>query len=106
MDGYKGGYAAWELDDTGAKTATLWILMSWTSVEAEQRCERELCMAKGLNVKEVYLEKMMKKADNGVEMYHIAWEMIGGDMMEYWRDSDNTVWPYRPLKQKDAIAGR
>jgi hypothetical protein len=106
MEGYKDGYAAWELDDTGAETATLWILTSWMSVEAEQRCEKELCTAEGLNLKDVYLEKMMEKADDGVKTHHVAWEMLTEDMMEYWKDSDNPVWPYRPLKQRDAITGR
>ena len=80
-EGYKGGYAAWELDDTGAKTATLWLLTSWTSMEAEKRCERELCTAEGLNMKDAYLEKMMEKADDGGEKHHVGWEMLAGDKM-------------------------
>jgi len=98
--GFKGSNAGWEVDSTGARTATLWMLTSWTSVEAEQWCEKELRTANDLNMKDAFLKKVLEKTDTGEETHHVAWEMLTPNELEWWKDSDNTIWPYKPLKPK------
>jgi hypothetical protein len=102
--GFKGGNAAWAVDSTGEKTTTLWLLTSWQSVEAEQRCEKTFQTANGLNMKDTFLRKMLEQADPGVETHHVAWEILTPDIMEWWKDSDNTTWPYQPLKNSEDIS--
>lgn len=101
MEGFKGCDAGWEVDSSGANTATFWILTGWTSVEAEQRCEKELQTADGLNVHDTFFKKILEKADTGVETHHVAWEMLANFMMDYWYESDNPVWPYNLIEQKE-----
>ncbi|KAH8672872.1 hypothetical protein BGZ60DRAFT_430170 [Tricladium varicosporioides] len=96
--GWKGGSTAWALDEaTGSKTTTLWIFVSWESEEAEQRCEKYLQAENGENIKEVDLDPALEKADPGGELYHVAWDMLTENLMERWKESDNTRWPYNPF---------
>jgi hypothetical protein len=97
--GYRGGTAAWAVDwVTGAPTTTLWMLASWDSLEAEHQCETTLMSPNGKTQKEASLGKLLEEADPGGEVYHVAWDMIGPGIMEYWKDSKNPTWPYQPLK--------
>jgi hypothetical protein len=52
----------------------------------------------GKTQKEASLGKLLEEADPGGEVYHVAWDMIGPGIMEYWKDSKNPTWPYQPLK--------
>ncbi len=97
--GYRGGTAAWAVDwVTGAPTTTLWMLVSWDSLEAEHECETTLMSPNGKTQKEVSLGKLLEEADPGGEVYHVVWDMIWPGIMEYWKDSKNPTWPYQPLK--------
>lgn len=97
--GYRGGTAAWAVDwVTRAPTTTLWMLVSWDSLEAEHQCETTLMTPDGTTQKEASLGRLLEKADPGWEVYHVAWDMIAPGIIEYWKDSNNTKWPYTPLK--------
>ena len=76
----------------------LWMLVSWESVEAEQRCEKTLRAANGRNMEEAFLGRLLEQADPGGAMYHVAWELLSPGIMAWWKDSENPKWPYQPLK--------
>jgi len=94
---YKGSGAVWAVDPaTEAETATFLMMTSWDNSEAEQLCENTLLAADGSTMKEACLEDMLREADPGAEVYHVAWELITQGIMEWWMDSENPVWPYDP----------
>jgi hypothetical protein len=97
--GFKGGTESLAVDGaTGAPTTTLWMMVSWESVEAEERCEFSLLGNDGTNQKEASLGPLLEKADPGGEVYHVSWDVLLPDIMAWWKDSENTKFPYKPLK--------
>ena len=52
----------------------------------------------GTNQKEASLGPLLEKADPGGEVYHVAWDVLLPDIMVWWKDSENTKFPYKPLK--------
>jgi hypothetical protein len=97
--GFKGGTEALAVDGaTGEPTTTLWMMVSWDSPEAEERCEFPLLGDDGTNQKEASLGPLLEKADPGGEVCHVAWDVLLPDIMAWWKDSENTNFPYIPLK--------
>jgi len=70
--GNRSGTAAWAVDEIGAPTTTLWMLMSWDSLEAEHHCETTLMTPDGRTQKEASIGKMLKEADPDQKVYHVA----------------------------------
>jgi len=97
--GYKGGTEALAVDGAmGAPTTTLWMMVSWESVEAEERCDFSLLSDDGTNQKDASVGLLLEKADPGGEVYHVAWEVLVPHIMAWWKDSENTKFPYKALK--------
>ena len=97
-EGFKGGHASWAI---WGEEKTLWMATSWETLEAEEKCEKTMMVEDGRTQKEASLGRLFEKADSkGREIYHVKWEMVNKDIMQWWMNSDNSVWPYIPLKDK------
>jgi hypothetical protein len=96
--GFKGGTEALAVDGaTGEPTTTLWMMVGWDHLEAEERSEFSLLGDEGTNQKEASLGPLLEKADPGEEVYHVAWDLLFPHIMAWWRGSEHMKFPYKPL---------
>jgi hypothetical protein len=97
--GFQGGTEALAVDGAmGEPTTTLWMVLSWDDLEAEEWSEFSLLGNEGTNQKEASLGPLLEKADPGGEVYYVAWDVLLPGFMAWWKDSENIKFPYKPLK--------
>lgn len=94
-EGYRDGTAAWSMDGaTGMRSSTLWTMVSWQSLEHEDRCEKTFKEDDGTITKELCLrERMLDLADEEEEL-HVAWNILIPEVVKKWKESGDEVWKY------------